>query len=247
MDDQQGARLKGALKRWVPAAVYRPVVGRWRYLTRTRVTGDFLDRDRPVSETWGLDRGTPIDRWYTERFLERNSHAIQGEVLEMADPRYTRRFGGNRVGRSDVLHLIEGNPEATLVGDLVTGEGVPRDRYDCILVINTFPIIFEVERALRTCHSALKPGGVMLANFHGIYPRVPDDPAWRGDYWRFTADSVERLLQEAFGNEAVVEPAGNVRSAAAYLYGLAAEELGVDVLEQRDDRYEVVINALVRR
>lgn len=246
MTERGGA--KGLVKRVLPESFYRPVLTRWRRLTRTRVRGDFLTRSTPVSETWGLDRGTPIDRWYTEQFLGRHCRDIKGRTLEMADPRYTRRFGGDDVTQSDVLHLIEDNPDATIVGNLVSGDGVPEQAFDCLIVINTFPIVFEVEEALKTCHSALNPGGVLLANFHGIYPRVPEDPAWVGDFWRFTTDSVQRLCGAVFGQSNVtVEASGNVRSAAAFLYGLAAEELGEDALNLRDTRYEVVINVRAQR
>src|ERR1022692_2553351 len=68
-----------------------------------------LRRLEPVSSTFGFDRGTPIDRHYIERFLGRHAADIGGRVLEFGDARYTRRFGGHRVERSDVLHVTEGN------------------------------------------------------------------------------------------------------------------------------------------
>lgn len=241
--------LKDAVKQTVPERFYRGIVSRWRYVKRTRVKGDVLELDSPVSEIWGLDRGTPIDRWYTEDFLSRHALDIHGRVLEMADPRYTRRFGTD-VSQSDVLHLVEGNPDATMIGDLVEAGTLPNDAFDCLVVINTFPIIFEARTALRNCYLSLTTGGVLLANFHGIYPRVPEDPAWEGDYWRFTSHAVQRMCEEAgfIASDISVEAAGNVRSAAAYLYGMAAEELGEEAMRKRDERYEVVINVrAVRR
>lgn len=240
--------LRTRVKALVPETVYRPVVSRWRRWTRERVRGDLLERSVPISDVWGLDRGTPIDRWYTEDFLRRHAADIKGRVLEMADARYTRRFGGNRVSQSDVLHLIPGNPDATIIGDLVTGEGIPQSAFNSLIVINTFPIIYEVEKAIQRCASALKPGGVLLANFHSIYPGIPEDPAWRGDFWRFTSMSVRRLCGDVFGDsQLTVEPVGNVRSAAAFLYGIAAEELTEDALRMHDPRYEVLINLRAQR
>lgn len=240
--------LKTWVKAFVPETIYRPVISRWRRLTSERVRGDLLERSVPVSDVWGLDRGTPIDRWYTEDFLGRHASDIQGRVLEMADDRYTRRFGGDRVSQSDVLHLIPGNPHATIVGDLVTGEGIPNNTFDSLIVINTFPIVFEVQGAIQRCADALKPGGVLLANFHSIYPGIPEDPAWRGDFWRFTTMSVNRLCGDVFGEtQLTIEAVGNVRSAAAFLYGLAAEELGEDVMRMHDPRYEVLINLRAQR
>jgi hypothetical protein len=53
----------------------------------------------------GFDRGLPIDRYYIERFLQTHSADIRRHVLEVGDNAYTRRFGGNRVTKSDVINL----------------------------------------------------------------------------------------------------------------------------------------------
>src|SRR5690349_22309374 len=37
---------------------------------------------RPLSQSWGFDRGTPIDRYFIESFLARHADAIRGRVLE---------------------------------------------------------------------------------------------------------------------------------------------------------------------
>ena len=50
-----------------------------------------------------------------------------GRVLEIGDDEYTRRFGGDRVERSDVLHVEEGNPQATIVADLADAPQIPDD------------------------------------------------------------------------------------------------------------------------
>ena len=42
-----------------------------------------LRRLAPVSDKWGHDRGTPVDRWYIERFLERQAGDIRGRVLSL--------------------------------------------------------------------------------------------------------------------------------------------------------------------
>ena len=76
---------------------------------------------KPVSRYWGYDRGQPIDRYYIEKFLAANAEHIRGRVLEIGDKSYTRQYGGEHVTVSDVLHVIEGNPAATIVGDLAKG------------------------------------------------------------------------------------------------------------------------------
>src|SRR2546430_15816546 len=52
-----------------------------------------LRRLEPLSETFGWDRGTPIDRVYIEQFLSSHAADIDGRVLEVKDARYTERFG----------------------------------------------------------------------------------------------------------------------------------------------------------
>ena len=77
-----------------------------------------LRRVTPISRFFGVERGLPIDRYYIEQFLSTHASDIRGHVLEMGDAFYTQKFGGNRVTVSDVLHVVEGNPEATIVADL---------------------------------------------------------------------------------------------------------------------------------
>ena len=84
-----------------------------------------LRRLTPISDRWGLDRGTPVDRHYIEHFLGQRAGDIRGRVLEIGDYAYTRRFGGAG-GRVDVLDVDAGNPDATIVGDLSRPESFPR-------------------------------------------------------------------------------------------------------------------------
>jgi SAM-dependent methyltransferase len=209
---------------------------------------------RPASEIWGLDRGTPIDLFYIDRFLSAHAADITGRTLETGDARYARKFGRG-VSRSDVLHLAPGNPQATIVGDLVTGEGIPEDAFDCIVLTNTLLLIYDVRAAIRTCHRALRAGGVLLAHFSGLVrsqtSAVPWGPqGWEGeaDHWRFTSASARRLCAEVFGDERTsVASYGNVRTAAAALYGLAVEELEPGSFDIDDPRYEVVIGVRAQR
>src|SRR5215831_16039094 len=68
-----------------------------------------LRRVRPVSAEH--QRGISIDRYYVHRFLEKHVSDIRGHVLEVAEDLYTRRYGGDRVTRSTVLHRQTGNPK----------------------------------------------------------------------------------------------------------------------------------------
>ena len=196
----------------------------------------------PVSRIFGLDRGLPIDRYYIETFLEEHAGDIRGRVLEIGDPFYTRTFGREKVLESDVLHAVAGNPQATLVGDLATGQGIPTNAFDCMILTQTLLVIYDVRAAAAHCHAALKPGGVLLATVPGISQISRYDMDRWGDYWRFTDASARRLFEELFGPENVtVETYGNVRTACAFLQGLAARELRRKLLDRRDPDYQVLL------
>ncbi len=197
---------------------------------------------QPLSRTFGLDRGTPIDRYYIDRFLGRHAADVRGRVLEVGDATYTRRFGGDRVTRADVLHATAGNRHATLVGDLASGTGMPAAAFDCIVLTQVLPFVFDVAAAVRTCARALVPGGVVLATVPGISQVSRYDMDRWGDFWRFTDLSARRLFADAFGDDAVdVSVHGNVRVAQAFLQGMALEEMTGPELDAVDPDYQVLI------
>jgi SAM-dependent methyltransferase len=199
-----------------------------------------LRRVTPISTSWGLERGLPVDRYYIEGFLARFAHDIRGRVLEAGDNSYTKRFGGSRVTRSDVLHVREGSPGATIVADLTRADHVESETFDCIILTQTLHLIYDTRSAIRTLHRILKPGGVLLATFPGI--SQIDHHDW-GDswYWSFTTLSARRLFEEIFSSPGEVESHGNVLAALSFLHGLAAEELESRELDHHDPDYQLLI------
>lgn len=208
---------------------------------RSPVDWGMLRRLEPISRHFGADRGTCIDRHYIQGFLQQRAADIRGRVLEIAEDTYTRRYGDKRVTQSDVLH-VQGNRRATIVADLACGSNVPIDAFDCIILTQTLPFIFDARAALRTLHRALKPQGVLLATVPGISQISRYDMDRWGDFWRFSDLSARRLFEEVFSpEEIVVRTHGNVLTAIAFLHGLAAEELHQDELEHYDQDYPLII------
>jgi SAM-dependent methyltransferase len=217
-----------------------------------------LRRLSPLSPVYGLSRGLPVDRYYIESFLSRfvpqpgyAAGVIQGRVLEIGGREYVDRYGQwadaptpGHVHRVDVLHASPVNPEATLVGSLTDEHSLPRDAFDCVICTQTLHVIFDTRAALHTLHRALKPGGTLLLTVPGITRScVPDRDTW-GDWWRFTSSSLRRLLEAEFPPDQIhVEAYGNVLTAAAFLYGLAREDLRTAELDSRDRDFEVLVTA----
>ena len=233
-------RLKNLIRFFIPQKISRDFMITWQ--RGFGIQWGNLRRITPISRVFGFDRGKPIDRYYIETFLQKNQCTIKGCVMEIGDSTYTRKFGDERVKCSEVLHAVEGNTEATFVGDLATGEGIPKDKFDCIILTQTFPFIFDVRAALVHTYEALKPGGCLLATFSGISQISRYDMDRWGDYWRFTDASARRLFGDVFGAENIsVESHGNVLVACAFLHGLAVEELTQKEMDYNDPDYQVII------
>jgi len=241
------SRLRSLAVRILPPGIRRrlrswrrrgsaPPVGRVRL-------GD-LARTRPISSDWGFERGTPIDRYLIEKFLEQHANDIHGRVLEVAGDAYTRRFGHD-VTEVEILAVSERERAATIVADLADAPQIPDGRFDCVIVTQTLQYIWDVREAVATLRRILAPGGVALVSLPSVIRY--DDGSWP-DLWRFTPASARRLFEDAFGTEHIeVEAPGNVLAAAAFLYGLAAEELDGSVLQADDPAVPVSILIRARK
>jgi SAM-dependent methyltransferase len=201
-----------------------------------------LRRLKPISRSWGSDRGLPVDRYYIERFLSENISDIRGHGLEIKEDLYTSRFGGHRVSRVDILHPEGGNDKATIVADLTEAGHLASNTFDFIILTQTLHLIYDVRAALGTLYRILKPGGILLATVSGISKISRDDMDRWGHNWAFTTRSAEQLFREFFPRQNVkVESHGNVLAAIAFLHGLAAGELRQRELDYQDPDFQVLI------
>jgi len=204
-----------------------------------------LRRTTPLSDEWGRDRGTPIDRYYIEGFLERERGSIRGRVLELLDAAYTQRFGTG-VRRSDVLDIDANNPDATIVADLARADAIPSSSFDCVILTQTLQYVFDLRSAVQHVWRILEPGGVVLCTLPSV-SRIARQYL-ETEYWRFTAASARGVFETSFGREAVkVESHGNVLTSIAFLAGLAAEELSERELMEADPFFPLLICVVARR
>jgi SAM-dependent methyltransferase len=197
----------------------------------------------PIRRDFGWQAGQTIDRYYTEEmFLPRYAGDIRGRVLEVGDRRYTERFGGTKVTKSDVLNVKPGNPATTIVADLTSADHIASDSFDCGILTFTLQFIYDVRTAIRTLHRILKPGGVLLIVVPGISQIARYDEDNWGEYWRFTSRSVRMLFEEVFPPESLtIQTHGNVLAALASLHGLISTELRREELNHHDRDYELLI------
>jgi SAM-dependent methyltransferase len=214
------------------ARLFKRLIGR---VTRPR-------RHEPFRRNFGSGAGQCVDRYYIEKFLHAHATDIQGHVLEIGDDVYTRRFGGGRVTRSEVLHVCPEDKRATIVADLTRGEQLAPNAFDCIILTQTLQFIYDHRAAIGTAYRILKPGGVLLATVPGITQISRKDMDRWGEYWRFTSLSVRKLFAGTFPEANVsVESYGNVLAAVAFLHGFVTEELRPVDLERGDRDYELIV------
>jgi SAM-dependent methyltransferase len=237
------ARLsKSFIRKIIPRSFRRKISQSlvWPPLGQVRL--GYLRRTSPIGNDFGNARGMEVDRYYIEKFLSQYSTDIQGHVLEIKNNIYTERFGGTRVTKSDVLHKVEGNPQATIIADLTKADHIPSNTFDTIIFTQTLQFIYDIKAATASLYRILKPGGVLLATVPGISHISRYDCEMWGDYWRFTFLSARLLFEEVFPAQSVtVTSYGNVLTAVSLLEGLACEDLRSEELEANDPDYEVLI------
>lgn len=237
------------LKKRLSARVPMPAKHRARRALRALAPGEPVDwgdlrRLRPFT-TWGIERGTPLERYYVDRFIAARADRVTGRVLEVGAAEYATRFG-RRVRSVDVLDVDPANRIATRVGDLGTPGVLEADRWDCFLLLFTLQYPRDLTTALAQSWACLAPGGTLFLAVPGLTRMDPDNRA--NDRHRFTPVRLRELLAETCGDaEVEVETYGNLLVVVAYLLGLAAEDLRADELAVADPDFPLVHAAAITR
>ena len=198
-------------------------------------------RSTPVARDWGFSRGTPVDRYYINAFLESCAADVRGTVLDVQESDTARRIGGDRVTRVDVLDVDGRNARATVVADLRCAPNVPAETYDCIVLTQTLHLVDDMPSVIAECARMLRPAGVLLVTMPCV-SRIANDYGPAHDHWRVTAAAARRLFAEQFGTRVQVESWGNAATGASFLYGLAVHELSQAALDANDPHYPLLVS-----
>jgi SAM-dependent methyltransferase len=193
----------------------------------------------PLSDRYGFDRGTPLDRRYIEAFLHERRVAIRGSVLEVQDDTYTARFGSDRISESTVVDIDRSNRRATLITDLEQPDSLPAAAYDCIILTQTLHLLRRPGQCIENCYGALRPAGVLLAtapSVSRVSSTYPD-----ADYWRFTPAGIAELFARHWQGDFTAHALGNLRSCVGFLLGEVVEDLADGVLDRHDPRFPLTI------
>ena len=235
------------------------VISRLKAFAKHRMTRHLVDRieyedkvsSHPVSKVFGLDRGTSIDRVLIERFLSENSSLIVGDCLEIEDPTYTNKFSQ----KGSVSHVLKYSPSNSppkvkeIVADLTKPEDFMEAKFDTLIATQTLNFVFELEPAVQSMHKLLKPGGSALITAAGISQISRYDYDRWGDYWRFTDQSMRKILARDFDPENIqVFTYGNVALSCLFMQGISFEELpDKNLINHVDPEYQMIVCAVARK
>jgi hypothetical protein len=205
----------------------------------------WLNCKKPIDRDFGFNYGKPIDRYYIENFIKKYRYLIRGEVLEVGEDSYTSKYASENYHLT-VLNVVD--KSGCLKGDLENGDGIPDNAFDCVIMTQTLPFIYDVKSAVFHVHKMLKPGGHLLATNPCISQVSRFDMDRWGDYWRFTPLSIKRLLGNYFPKDNIqIEAHGNSLSSTCFIQGIPCEKLSSRELDHADQDYPVTITSLAQK
>lgn len=202
----------------------------------------FFGNLRPISHIYGFDRGEPIDRYYIEKFLDKNRQFIKGNCLEILNNTYTEKYGGENVSRSDILDIDKNNKSANIYADLRNMPEIANESYDCIILTQVLQFIDDYESAIRECKRIMKSGGVLLATLPSL-SRIDVASGVGRDFWRWTPAGAKYAFSKYFNKEKLeVEGWGNVLVGTGFWVGMAQNDLKKTQMDYWDPNFPILVS-----
>jgi SAM-dependent methyltransferase len=220
------SRVSAALRRWL----FRAFRTGYRWLHRKNVL--------PFGQVFGVGRGTPVGRYYVERFLGRNAHLVRGRCIEFGERRYMSFFPSATA--YEVISVIPG-PDVDYLCDVHFPDAVPLEAFDSIICTQVFEHLAYPERASQSLFRMLKPGGLLLLTAPFLNP-VHYCPT---DFRRFTPECLAMILGDVGFTIEETDFGGNCLVSTGSFLGMVAEDFDVEELDRKDQRfpYNVLIRA----
>jgi hypothetical protein len=216
---------------------------------RIRVDSKF-SLSKFISNDFGFSRGTPIDRYYIEKFIEKNRNYISGNVLEFGDNYYYKKYANSKNSRCDIftseLEFKTGRKDK-IYGDLTKVNPENFTQYDCIICTNVLNFIFDIDSATIGITKLLKPNGICILTLAGYSTHISkyDYDRW-GDYWRFTDKSAELLFNNYL--EIVDKNLyGNYFAASAQINGYSLEDIDPSMANLFCKEYLMTIGLVLKK
>ena len=191
-----------------------------------------LKRDRPFCPQFGHFRGSPVDRYYLDRFIDEIRNEVKGVTLEIGGLKQNRELY-KLANVTKFLTMDLGGPDLDIVGDAHDPNVVEEESMDSILLFNVLEHCEQPWVVVDNVYRWLKPHGqvfCMVPNAQRVH-RVPRD------YWRILPDALDSIFSRFPRRKLHVY--GNPLTTMAAFYGIAAEELTREELDFHHENYPV--------
>ena len=190
-------------------------------------------RHAPFCPNYGYSRGTPIDRYYLEKFIAQIRDQVAGDTLEVGGRRENQKLYGFNNARSYMTMDVEPHPEVAIVADVHNADAFKTGSFDTVVILNVLEHCENPSLAVANLHRWLRNGG-------RVFCMVPNAQRVHGapnDFWRPLPGAIELLFSSFPRRQLFVY--GNALTTIASLMGVAAEELSPADLDWHDSEYPV--------
>ncbi|MCG8352919.1 MAG: class I SAM-dependent methyltransferase [Chloroflexales bacterium] len=155
-------------------------------------------------------------RYYIRQFLGRYAPDCRGSFLEFGDPYFRDCFARDQITRYDIMDVIE-REDVTIRADIQDCPEIADDTYDVIVCTQVLEHIPNPFKAVAELQRILKPGGRLLLTVPSSYPYHASPQ----DYWRYTRDSLQLLLDPLFKDVTIYSYGNQLIVVAAYWFWMA--------------------------
>jgi SAM-dependent methyltransferase len=192
-----------------------------------------LRRLHPICKRFGFSRGTPIDRYYLDKFVAQIRNRVVGATVEIGGARQNRElYRLTNVSEYTAIDA-EAHDYVDVVGDAHDSSLLAPDSADSILAFNVLEHCADPWLVARNMHRWLRTGGCAFC----MVPNAQRVHNFPRDYWRPLPDGVNWLFRD-FGSRELSQY-GNPTSVIASQLGIAAEELTQAELDAQHPDYPV--------
>jgi SAM-dependent methyltransferase len=190
-------------------------------------------RTEPFCKNFGFGRGTPIDRYYLDKFIAHIRPQVKGNTLEIGGAvGNSASFGFTQTTEYHALDLHP-SPYNDYAGDAHEPSLIAPETFDSIVCFNVLEHCTRPWIVAENIHRWLKKGGKAFCMVPNAQ-RVHELPR---DYWRPLPSALESMFDRFTHKQMHVY--GNMMTHMASSYGIACEELTPEELDFSHPDYPV--------
>lgn len=189
----------------------------------------------------GYSRGTPIDRYYLDKFIREIRTYVAGHTLEIGGIRENQdRYGFTNAVSYQTIDLIQ-QPGVDIIGDIHDPNLVEHNSLDSIILFNVLEHCERPWVIIENVYNWLRGSGSVFCMVPNAQ-RIHGDPK---DYWRILPDGMKVLFAKFSTKTFFIY--GNPITVIAAMMGVAAEELSSEELNSLNPEYPVATCVFARK